>query len=119
MESNFKIEGVEELKKYLENNEMSEQKERNILKKVGEIIKSEVEKNTPKKTGKLKKNVMVKIKKLYGGTSVIVDFNNNVFWDIFQEFGTSKQRKNIGFFSRSINNVEEEVLRVIKNEVYK
>ena len=119
MESNFKIEGVEELKKYLENNEMSEQKERNILKKVGEIIKSEVEKNTPKKTGKLKRNVRVKIKKLYGGTSVVVDFNNNVFWDIFQELGTSKQRKNIGFFSRSINNVEGEVLRVIKNEVYK
>lgn len=119
MKSNFRLEGIEDLEKYLKNNEMSEQKERNILKKVGGIIKSEVEKNTPKKTGKLKKNVRVKIKKLYGGTSVIVDFNNNVFWDIFQELGTSEQRKNIGFFTRSINNVEEEVLRVIKNEVYK
>lgn len=119
MKSNFRLEGIEDLEEYLKNNEMSEQKERNILKKVGGIIKSEVEKNAPERTGKLKKNVRFKIKKLYGGTSVVVDFNNNTFWDIFQELGTSKQRKNIGFFARSINNVEEEVLRVIKNEVYK
>lgn len=91
----------------------------NALRKAGNVFKKAVQNNTPVSSGKLKKGVQLKIKKNAGNIVMSVQFNDKTFWDLFQEFGTSKQRKNIGFFSRAVNAVENEAFNVLKENIYK
>lgn len=89
------------------------------LKKAGEKIKKAVKDGTPVKTGKLKKGVKLKISKKSGKVRMSVQFDDKTFWDLFNEFGTSKQRKNIGFFSRAVSGVETEAFNTLKDNIFK
>jgi hypothetical protein len=42
-----------------------------------------------------------------------------MFYDVLQEFGTSKSKKNVGFFERSVNKTEKEAIQILANELLK
>lgn len=113
----IELEGFEEFESMLQDMTIDEADERKALRKSIKIIASEVEKNTPVgATGRLKK-LKIKVKK--EGLATVGSFSMGAFYDKFQEFGTSKSKKNVGFFERSVNKTQNEVINTLTKELLK
>lgn len=110
----IEIEGLDEFTNMLENMTIDEADEKKAMRNAIKPIAEEIEKNTPKRTGRLAK-LSKTVKKEGFATVGIV--RTKVFYDIFQEFGTSKQKKNVGYFDRSVKNVENEALNILSKEL--
>lgn len=117
MANSIEINGFEELEELLQDMTIDEADEKKAMKRAIEIIATEIEKNTPEgATGRLKK-IKKSIKK--EGFATVGTVKMGAFYDIFQEFGTSYSKKNKGFFERSVNKTQNEVLEVLSNELLK
>lgn len=109
------ITGLDELISYLDGIEISEQLESKALKTGGEILKENVIKNTPDLTGAMKKSIKGGIKRV-NGNKVYSVYSSQ--WDIvFADTGSSKNKKYVGFFERSIEEKIDEVAEVMKEIV--
>ena len=113
--SEIEIDGFEDLESMLQDMTITESDEKKAMKKAIEPIATEIEKNTPKRTGKLKSSVSKTVKKDGFATVGIVRMGK--FYDKFQEFGTSKSKKNVGFFERSVNKSKDEAISILANEL--
>ncbi|NYB73856.1 HK97 gp10 family phage protein [Sedimentibacter hydroxybenzoicus DSM 7310] len=112
----IELDGFDELNKLLESMTISEEDEKKSISAALEPVKKEVEKNTPEgKTRKLKASVKTKVGKEDGQVigKVILD----EYYGRFQEYGTSTQNKNVGFFARSIRKSKGEAMKVLKAEL--
>lgn len=117
MADGIKTEGIDELIISLENADITENQERAILKKAIEPAIKALERDTPKgQSGKLEK-IKAIIKK--DGFATTATLKAGAFWGMFQEFGTSRSKKNIGYFHRSIKNTENEVIDRISKDLLK
>jgi len=113
--SGIEIEGMDEFTKMLEDMTISEADEKKAMRKAIKPIADEVEKNSPVgKTGKLKK-VSKTVKK--DGLATVGIVRTKAWYDIFQEFGTSRQKKNVGYFERSVKNTEDKAAEILANEL--
>lgn len=114
----IEFDGFDELESLLQEMTIDEADERRAMKKAIDIIGDEVDRNTPVgATQRLKKSLKRQVTKEGFATVGIVRFG--VFYDLFQEFGTSRSKKNVGFFERSVNNTQDEALSVLANELLK
>lgn len=117
--SGFSVEGFgfEDLIKEFEDMEISEEKQKKALSKAGEVILKNAIENVPELTGYTKKSIKKVIKKIDGDIACEIKVNS---WDaIFAEYGTSKDRSHVGWFSRSVEDSEEDVIKEITKEVFK
>jgi len=112
--ASIEIEGFEELEEFLQNLTVTDSDEKKAMKLAIDVIANEVEKNTPERTGKLKR-IKKTVKK--DGFGTVGTIKMGVFYDIFQEFGSSQQKKNIGFFERSVNNTKDKAIQVLTKEL--
>lgn len=111
----FEGDTFEDLIKEFEEMEISEEKQKKALKVGGAIIYKNVVDNAPYLKGFTKKSIKNKIKKIDGDIACVISVNS---WDaIFTEFGTSKSRKHIGWFTRAVEDVEEEAVKKIAEVV--
>lgn len=118
MDSGIELSGFNELESLLQDMTIDEADEKKAMREAISIIGEEVEKNTPVgSTQRLKKSLKRQVKKEGFATVGIVRFG--VFWDMFQEFGTSKSKKNVGFFERSVNRSQDNALNKLANELLK
>lgn len=111
------LEGMEELTDLLNKITINDADERKAMQLALEPVKNEVEKNAPMNTGKLKASVKIQVKREYGqnvGKVILKEYYGR-----FQEYGTSHQNKNVGFFARSIRISKSEVMRILKSELLK
>lgn len=111
----IEIEGFEELETMLQEMTITEEDEKKAMKLAINPIAEEVEKNTPEDTGKLKKSVKRQVKK--DGLAIVGIVRMGRFYDTFQEFGTSKSKKNVGFFERSVNKSQNEAVKILGAEL--
>lgn len=90
---------------------ISEEDEKKFLRKAIKPIAEGLERDTPKGyTGKLAKvKTAVKREELL----TVATVKAGAWWDIFQEFGTSKTKKNIGYFDKSVQNSQDEAFRIL------
>lgn len=109
------VSGIDEFIISLDNADISEATEKAILKKAIEPAKQALERDTPKKSGKLAK---IKIKMGKNGIASTAILLAGAYWGMFEEFGTSKSKKNIGFFDRSVKSTEGEVVDIISKELF-
>lgn len=110
------LEGFDELEKLLETMTLTEEDEKKAINAALIPVKEEVEKNVPVgKTGNLKKSIRTQMAREDGQTvgKVIVGKH----YGRFQEYGTSTQKKNVGFFERSIRASREAATGIIKTEI--
>lgn len=115
MSNGIEIEGMEEFTDFLEDMTIDEANERKAMRSAIKPIGEEVEKNSPVGyTGKLKR-ISKTVKK--DGLATVGIVRTKVFYDIFQEFGTSKQKKNVGYFERSVKNTEDKALSILAKEL--
>lgn len=113
----IELEGFDELEKLLEKMTLTEEDARKAISAALEPVKAEVEKNTPVgATQRLKSGIKVRIGKEDGKT--VGRLTLGEYYGRFQEYGTSTQRGNVGFFARSIRASKDEALRILKAEIF-
>ncbi|UZW13195.1 HK97 gp10 family phage protein [Clostridium pasteurianum] len=113
--SGFEIEGFEDLEEYIQNMTLTDSDKRKALKSAMQPIAEEVEKNTPIRTGELKKSIKVQVKKEELAVVGIVKMGK--FYDAFQEFGTSQQKAHVGFFEKSVNKTQNKAIEILTDEL--
>lgn len=111
MSNGIEIEGLDEFTNFLEDMTLTESDENKAVREAIKPIADEVEKNSPVGyTGKLKR-ISKTVKK--DGFSTVGIVRTKIFYDRFQEFGTSKQKKNLGYFERSVKNTEDKSVSIL------
>ena len=81
------------------------------------VIGKGLENDTPKgPTGELSK-FEEKVKDT--GLGIEGTVNSKAWYDIFQEFGSSSQKKNVGFFERSVNKNSKKAIEEVSKIVFK
>lgn len=108
MANNFDIEGLEDLVDFLDDMEISEQLERKTLNAMGDVALEGAKNNAPVDTGKLKNSIKKSVRK--GEEGLIVEVGTNRVSASMTDWGTSKSRKNVGWFERGIDEVEDKIL---------
>lgn len=80
------------------------------------VIAEGLEKDTPKgPTGKLAE-IKVTVREKDLATEGIA--RSKSFYDIFQNFGTSEQKANVGYFERSVNQNEDKALSNVADIIF-
>lgn len=111
----IEIEGFEELEKYVQDMTLSEGDKRSAMKLAIKPIEEEVRKDTPVKSKKLQESIKSQVKKEDFAVAGVVKMGK--FYDIFQEFGTSQQKKNVGFFERAVNKSQGKAIEILSREL--
>lgn len=113
----FRIEGFDELISKLEKMQITEQEERKALNIAGELIKQNVENESPLDLGKTKKSIKKQIKRIDGNMSCVIKVGK--WYAKFQEYGTSQSKSNVGWFEKAIRDKEKEAISLISKELLK
>ncbi len=100
-----------------ENMEISDDDLYQAMKEALNAPKKEAKKNAPVLKGKTKSSIKVKLKRdAFGGVTGIVLVDN--YRAMFQEFRNTRQKGvHVGWFERSINNSETEVVDSLKKSL--
>lgn len=104
-----------ELTKEIEKMGVSDEELARAGNKAMNTMLKEVIENTPEDTGKMKSTVKKSTSRKVGMVETTV-YIGSPFAPL-QEFGTSTQNKNVGFFDKSIENTKEEVLMNVMKEI--
>lgn len=115
MNNGIELRGFEELEELLEDMTITEADEKRAMKKAISPIASEVKKNAPERSKRLIKTVIKKVER--EGLAIVGIVRLDKFYAMFQEFGTSQQRANVGFFERSVNKTKNEALSILSKEL--
>ncbi len=113
------LEGFDELNDLLQKMTLTEEDEKAAIRAALKPLKEEVQKNTPVRSGsgggKLKANIRTRIGREDGQFVGKVTLGEH--YGRFQEYGTSTQSKNKGFFARSIRVGKKAAMKVLKAEI--
>lgn len=116
--SDINISGFDELIDYMKKCEISEQKEKKALKEAGETFKKSFDENIAVDTGNAKRSIKNTTVRNSDG-DLCQRVYVNAFYEMFDEFGTSKSKKNVGRIERAIDSVENEALEKATNILIK
>lgn len=108
MTNGLDIEGLDDLVDFLDDMEISEQLERKTLNVMGDIALEGAKNNAPVDTGKLKNSIKKSVRKGENGLEVIV--GSDKWYAGFVDWGTSKDRSNVYFMEKAVDEVEDEIL---------
>ena len=111
------FEGLDDVLEALKDLEISEQKQRAVLSKCGDMVKNTVTNASPSVSGYIRNSIKKSNKKVDGAVAVEVKVTG---WDsLFQEFGSSKVKKHVGKFANAVDSVEDKVAELIALELLK
>lgn len=113
----IEIKGFDDIFKDLDDMNISDKKKRIALREGAEIVRQAVIDNSPVRTGKMKKRWKSTIKRFDGNLGFEV--RGDTVQDIENEFGSSKNKKNIGFFSSAVDKVTDKAVNSISKGVLK
>lgn len=113
----IEVKGFDDIFKDLDDMNISDKKKRRALKEGVEIVRQAVIENSPVATGSMKKRWKSTIKRFDGNLGFEV--KGDTVQDIENEFGSSKNKKHIGFFSKAVDKVSDKAVNIIANEVLK
>lgn len=111
----IEIDGLDEFQEMLEEMTLTEADERSSMRKAIKVIAEQVEKDTPVgETGQLSK-IKTSVKK--DGLGIVGVVKSGSYYSIFQEFGTSYQKANVGYFDRAVTSTQDEALSILIKEL--
>mgnify|MGYP001430262238 CR=1 FL=1 len=99
--SHIKVEGFDEIFIELDDMDISDFKKRKVLNEVADDGIKVASEASFKRTGKLSKSWNKRSKRVDGNIGVQV--YSKSYHDIYNELGSSKNKRHIGFFSRAID----------------
>ncbi|HDO9489811.1 MULTISPECIES: HK97-gp10 family putative phage morphogenesis protein [Clostridium] len=113
----IQIKGFDDIFNDLDDMNISDKKKRKALKDGAEIVKQSVIDNSPEASGQMKKRWKSTIKRFDGDLGF--EIKGDTVQDIENEFGSSKNKKHIGFFSNAVDKVSDKAVNIIAKEVLK
>lgn len=113
----IEIKGFDDIFNDLDDMNISDKKKRIALREGAEIVKQSVIDNSPVRSGKMKKRWKSTIKRFDGNLGFEV--KGDTVQDIENEFGSSKNKKHIGFFSSAVDKVTDKAVNSISKGVLK
>lgn len=111
---NIELEGMDSLTDLFKDMTLTEENKKQAMQKAIKVVKNEISKNTTKRTGRLSK-LSATVKQEDFATVGIVKTKR--FYDIFEEFGTSNAKHNVGYFDKSVRNKENEAVHILYDEL--
>ncbi|WP_010293536.1 HK97-gp10 family putative phage morphogenesis protein [Clostridium senegalense] len=111
----IEVEGLEEVTDMLKDATIDDADIKKGMRKAVNTIGDEIEMQTPK--GKTRKLSKLKRTVKNDGLAVVGEIKLGMFYGIFQEFGTSRSKKNIGFFERSVTGTQDKVIEILSKEL--
>lgn len=111
----IEIKGFDDIFETLDDMDISDKKKRLALRNASEIVLKAIEYNSPKRSGKLKKSWKAKIRRIDGNLGF--EIRGNTQQDIENEFGSSTNKKHIGFFSNAVDKSSNKAVSQIIKEV--
>lgn len=111
----IRIEGFEDIFKDLDDMNISDIKKKRALNSGAEVVLKSVVDNSPVLTGTMKKRWKSRIRRIDGDLGFEV--KGDTVQDIYNEFGSSKNKEHIGFFSKAVDEVSDKAVRIIMGEV--
>ena len=111
----IRIQGFEDIFKDLDDMNISDKKKRNALRNGAEIVRDEVVKSSPVGTGKMKDRWKSRVRRIDGDLGFEV--KGDTVEDIYNEFGSTTNKKYIGFFSKAVDRVSDKTVKMIIDEV--
>lgn len=115
--SGIEVQGLDELDKLFHDIEITEQKEKKALKLALDLYSSSAKNSAPRLTGHTEKSIKSKIGRHDGNLAAITKVNA---WDaIFGEYGSSKNKKYVGWFSNAVDNTTTEAINIVKEIILK
>lgn len=109
--NSIEVKGLDELIKYTEDMTLKPSEEKAAMKMALAPAKAKLEADTPK--GYTKKLSQIKEKITREDFATVGKLSLGAWWDIFNEYGTSRTKKHVGFFERSINDTQDIVLSIL------
>lgn len=117
MSGTIEFNGFDELEDLIQEMTLTPNDEKKAMKTALQLPFDESNKDTPILSGRLKNSEKIQIKTEDLATVGIIQYG--VFWDIFEEFGTSKSKAHVGFFERAIDKTTDQVVIILANELFK
>lgn len=115
MANSIEITGFEELEEMLQDMTITPEDESRAMRKAIEPIYNEVDANAPERTGNLRKQIKKQVKK--DGFATVGIIKLGAWYSIFEEFGTSRSKKHVGFFTRAVNKTKDESISILAKEL--
>lgn len=117
MSNRIDLSGMDEFQDLIKDMEITDEKGKAAMRKAIKPAAKEVISNSPERTKKLKNSVVQSVKK--ENLCIVGSVKLGMFYGGLEEFGTSKSKKHVGFFSRSINKTKDEVVKILADELLK
>ncbi len=111
----IEIIGFDDIFEGLDDMNISDNKKRKALRTGSDIVQAAIEEATPERTSKMKKSWKGIIKRFDGNLGF--EIRGNTPQDIENEFGSSRNKKHIGFFSKAVDRVAEKAVNTIIEEI--
>ena len=113
----IELTGFEELEAELQKMTITKADERKAMKIAIEPVAKELKANTPIGHTKRLSNVKATVKQEEFSTVGIV--RSEAFYDVFQEYGTSYQKANVGYFDKSISSTQDKAVEILAKTLLK
>lgn len=113
--ADIEIAGFEEIEEMLKDMTITDAEEIKAMSKAIEPIYQEVYKNSPEETGNSKRQIKKQVRK--DGFATVGVIKLGAWYSMFNEFGTSKNKKHVGFFERAVNKKADEAVNILAKEL--
>ena len=114
--ASVEVEGMEEFEELLQDMVLDINAKKKAVKAGIDIVAKSIENNSPKgKTGKLSK---IKTSTKNTGLAIEGIAHSNAFYDVFEEFGTSQQKANVGYFDRAVQDSTDEAIEKVAQVIF-
>ncbi|WMJ81971.1 hypothetical protein RBU49_06905 [Clostridium sp. MB40-C1] len=117
MADGIEVEGLDDFTNMLKDMTIDRNDETKAMRAAIQPIKERLEIDTPKGVTKKLSKVKTSVRK--DGLATVGTVKAGAWWDKFQEFGTSQQKKNVGYFERSVRNTEDKAIEILSRELLK
>lgn len=109
--SGIEVTGFDDVEKYVQDMTLTDSDKTKAMKAAIRPMYCATQSVTPVRSGALKQSEKEQVKKEDMATVGIVRYGK--FWDIFNEYGTSKDKSHVGFFSKAIDQSSDEAVQIL------
>lgn len=115
MSNSVEIEGLNELIADIEKMQISDNAIKKALKEIGEVVIEKTTQEAPNVTGYTRENIKKSISRGTEGLGVVITSRANYSTDT--DWGTSKNKKYVGWFENGVEECGQEVLDICSDLV--